>query len=178
MKVTKQSVIFLLVSLLGGCSFAPRPYPKVHITTQTVATEPVAYLRLSAEDLSSISRPGYSLHRTFKSGEANCFVIRFAGSKAPVSVVRGTYQFYSEKEQPLELVYLANYAAVLVPREHLLTKPSPNSSGHPGFMKFGKYRVTVEYQSAGSNHYCRFDVSYFRNTTRELHGIWELKDIH
>jgi hypothetical protein len=51
-----------------------------------------------------------------------------------VSSVDGSYQFYSEKQAPLELVYLTNNFAVLVPGRNILAKPPPNSFVYPGFM--------------------------------------------
>jgi hypothetical protein len=178
MGMTRLITFCFLAFLSAGCSFAPPPYPKLRVTNQTDKSEPSVDLNLSAEDLSSVSKPGYSLRRGFRSGQANCFILHFEGSQVRVSSVDGSYQFYSEKQAPLELVYLTNNFAVLVPGRNILAKPPPNSFVYPGFMNFGKYRLDIRYGSDGSSHSCRFDVDYFRNNKSELHGIWELKDVN
>jgi hypothetical protein len=78
----------------------------------------------------------------------------------------------------LELAYLASKVAVLVPRQNILAKPPPTSSVYPGFMKFGKYKLDIQYQADGHSYSCHFDVDYFRNNTPELHGVWELRDVN
>jgi hypothetical protein len=179
MSITRLTMFCCSVLLLSsGCSFAPPPYPKLRITNQTDKSNPPVDLSMSAEDLFRISKPGYYLRRSFRSGEANCFILYFKGSQTSASSIGGSYQYYSEKPQPLELAYLTNNFAVLVPRRNILAKPPPASLVYAGFMKFGTYKLDIQYQADGHIYSCHFNVDYFRNNTPELHGVWELRDVN
>lgn len=178
MSITRLIMFCCLFLLsLSGCSFEPPPYPKLRITNQTNSSDPLVNLSVSAEDLSGIAKPGYYLRRSFSNGEGNCFILHFQGSHTPVTSINGRYQYYSEKQQPLELAYFTNNIAVLVPRQNILANPPSASLVYPGFMKFGEYRLDIQYKSNAHNYSCHFDVDYFRNCKSELHGIWELKEV-
>ena len=168
----------LILVLLIGCSIT-RTYCSLKGNKEVKQSNHVVNLSVSTEDLSELSKTGNSF-RGFATEGANCFVLTFVGGGSSVSVdtIKGSYQFYSEEPQPLELAYLNRSVAVFVPRAHILTKYSPKTLAHTGDMKLGRYKLDIQYLLNGSDYSCHFDVDYAVKTKFEYHDIRELGNVN
>ncbi|MEI7532940.1 MAG: hypothetical protein WCK57_01120 [Verrucomicrobiae bacterium] len=122
---------------------------------------------------------GY-IPRPFGDQPANCFILSVRGGKnlSDFKFVRGTYQYYSESPQPLELTWLAHGQALLFPTANIVTRPSPKRTEKTGEMKHGQYKIDIMYHVNGQDYECRFDVLYTVKNKTGVVGPWSGEGIH
>ena len=174
-----QTILFsLILAFSSGCSFTTGYHNYVRSTFLVKQSDHVVRLCAATDHVYPV-KPGETIRETID-GELDSFRLRFDGNRNRVSVssISGYYQFYSQKPQPLELVSLDGDFAVLVPRDHIITKPTKQSMAHVGRLEFGRYKLDIQYQINGQQYSCHFDVDYSRKNSPELHGIWELHDVN
>ena len=97
--------------------------------------------------------------RSFGDRPANCFILTLQSSKALESV-RGSYQYYSDDLQPLDVPWIGHGSALLFPTSNIVSKTLPRRTEKSGEMKHGKYKVFITYRLNGQDFQCTFDVDY------------------
>jgi hypothetical protein len=165
----------LISGLLTGCSITTA---NCYLTgnKHVVQADHVVDIAVSTENLSDVEHT----FRGFAGQEANCFTLTFSGRQGSESIesLNGSYQRYSEPTNTLEIVYLKNTTAVVVPRSDILAKTTSKIVEHVGYLKVGRYKMDIHYHLNGRDYSCHFDVNYHTSSKPELHGIWELKDVN
>ena len=97
--------------------------------------------------------------RSFGDEPANCFILSVKGS-LKLESVQGSYQYYSENVQPLEVTWIGHNEALLFPIANIVGKPLPKRTEKSGEMEHGRYKVNLTYRLNGQDYQCHFDVDY------------------
>ncbi len=118
---------------LNGQREIKQPDHVAILGTSVYADEPVKYFAFSIKDKSHL----------FK-----------------LESVQGSYRYYSENPQPLELKSLTNDEAILIPTANVIDKPSPKRTEKTGEIKHGRYEIDITYRTNGQDYQCHFDVDY------------------
>jgi hypothetical protein len=118
--------------------------------------------------------------RSFGDEPANCFILSIRSGKSSITLesVQGSYQYYSENPQPLELTWMAHGEALLFPTANIVGKPLPKRTEKSGEMKHGRYKIDITYRLNGLDYQCHFDVVYKTKNETGIVGPWSGKDIH
>lgn len=166
----------LFTALFSGCSIGSSHYfltgnneakQSDHVVSLVVSSEPKTFGQ------------GYT-PRPFGNAPANCFVFSIKSDKKPqiLESVRGNYQYYSENPEPLEVIWIGQGEALLIPTADIVSTPSPKRTEKTGEMKHGQYKLDIMYRLNGNNYECHFDVNYTMKTDFHAHGFWELRDVN
>jgi hypothetical protein len=160
--------IFLLV--LGGCSaFVPTPYvqPTYVLDGKTSVEQSghTVWLSLWGEMYGESPGKGFRLEAME------------AGQSVPVDSAEGTYQYYSEAPQPLE-VTLTPQEIALIPQAEIVTKLSSKRTEKIGELRHGRYRLDIKYRIHRYDYECHFDVVYKIKNEAGVAGPWDWKDIN
>jgi hypothetical protein len=88
------------------------------------------------------------------------FSVKYQNHLSKLESVQGSYRFYHESPQPLDLKSLTNCVAILIPTANVINKLLPRRIEKPGEIKHGRYEIDITYRLNGQNDQCRFEVDY------------------
>ena len=94
------------------------------------------------------------------------------------NLIEANYQYYSENWQPLEVVTNASLGVALIPKEKIVSKPSPKRTEKTGEMMHGRYKISIKYTLGGDDYECDFDIRYVLGNKVGVVGPWSGKEIH